>query len=263
MKPAFATPGDPAGRLRRSGWTRRALKVAGVALLGFLLWLALRPDRLPSFSHYENVDDKKSAFFGYLLPHVQAVNAAVLADRRRLLHIRDELAEDGGAGFFDERWLRRMAEDYGMESPEDLDAAFADRVLLRVDVIPPSLVLAQAANESAWGTSRFARRGNNLFGMRTYDGEGLVPKKRASGKTFRVASYDSVRDSIAAYVHNLNTHYRYRSLRLIRADQRRKGEAPSGHAMANGLLAYSTRGSEYVSIIQSMIHTNELARYDE
>jgi Bax protein len=227
-----------------------------------LLWRSCAEEHLPNFAKYPDVEAKKTAFFDYLLPNITAVNAEILQDRERLLHIRDELAEDGGAGFFDERWLRNLAEAYDLEPPEELDAAFANRLLRRVDIIPASLVLAQAANESAWGTSRFALHGNNLFGMRTYDGEGIVPRRRAAGKTFKVASYDSVRESIAAYVRNLNTHIRYRSLRRIRDGQRQRNESPSGHALANGLLAYSTRGSEYVSIIQSMIRTNDLSRYD-
>src|SRR5690606_31333266 len=100
-------------------------------------------------------------------------------------------------GWLDRRWLARIAADYDLERPETFDAVFVDRLLRRVDVIPPSLVLAQAANESAWGTSRFAQLGNNLFGMRSYEpGTGIVPKKRPRGETWEVAAYDSVRDSI-------------------------------------------------------------------
>ena len=252
-----------AGWLRRSIWARRAVVGAAAIGAGVLIWTVLPHDDLPDFSRYQDTTEKKEAFFGFLLPHIDAVNGAILKDRRRLLGIRDELAHDGGAGFLDERWLRNLAEDYGLEPPEELDAAFADRVLLRVDIIAPSLVLAQAANESAWGTSRFARHGNNLFGMRTYDGDGMVPRKRAAGKKFKVATYPSVRDSIAAYMENLNTHYRYRRMRLIRADLRRQDRTVSGHVLANGRLAYSARGAEYVSIIQSMIRTNGLAKYDE
>ena len=258
-----ATPGTFAGWLRRSVWARRVVVGAAAIGAGMWIWSALPYDDLPDFSRYSDTTEKKEAFLGFLLPHIRAVNEAIFQDLRRLLGIRDELARDGGAGFFDERWLRDLAEAYGLEPPEKLDAAFADRVLLRVDVIAPSLVLAQAADESAWGTSRFARHGNNLFGMRTYDGDGLVPRKRAAGKKFKVATYPSIRDSIAAYMQNLNTHYRYRRMRLIRADLRRQERAISGHALANGLLAYSTRGAEYISIIQSMIRTNELAKYDE
>lgn len=263
MEPSTATPGNPAGWLRRSVWVRRAVVGAAVLGAGAWGWSLFSGGSMPDFGDIEDTTEKKEAFFAYLLPYVREVNADILRDRRRLLGIRAELAEDGSAGFFDEGWLRRLAEDYGLDVPEELDAAFADKVLLRVDIIAPSLALAQAANESAWGTSRFARRGNNLFGMRAPGEEGMVPRRRAAGKTFKVATYPSVRESIAAYVANLNTHYRYRRLRLIRADLRRQDQVISGHALANGLLAYSTRGAEYVSIIQSMIRTNELGRYDE
>lgn len=236
---------------------------AALAGVGALVWTVWPNHDLPDFTVHEDTAEKKEAFFGYLLPYVREVNDAILDDRRKLARIRDELADDGSAGFLDEGWLRRLAGDYDLEVPEKLDAAFADQLLRRVDVIAPSLVLAQAANESAWGTSRFARHGNNLFGMRTYDGDGMVPKRRAAGKKFQVATYPSVRESIAAYVFNLNTHYRYRRLRQIRAELRREGKTISGRLLANGLLAYSTRGSEYVSIIQSMISTNNLAQYDK
>jgi len=164
---------------------------------------------------------------------------------------------------FDDRWLRDLAENYELDPPAHPDAAFADHLLRRVDVIAPSLVLAQAANESAWGTSRFARHGNNLFGMRTWDGEGLVPHHRAEGKTFKVATYDSVRDSLTDYVHNLNTNERYRHLRQIRVDLHQHGKPISGVALANGLNAYSKLGADYIDNIQSIIQSNGLERYDK
>jgi len=244
----------------RARWV--ALGIVAVAASGWL-WSSKGVHELPDFTKHDDTTDKKEAFFAFLLPHIRAVNADILAERKRLLSIRDQLIDDDSAGFFDDRWLVRLAEDYGLEPPEGLNATFANQLLRRVDVIPPSLVLAQAANESAWGTSRFARHGNNLFGMRTYDGDGIVPRKRAPGKKFQVAAYDTVRESIAAYVDNLNTHYRYRSLRQIRASLRRQGQPVTGLALSNGLLAYSTRGSEYVAIIQSMIHSNNLEQYDE
>jgi len=230
---------------------------------GAWIWSLLPHDELPDFSQYTDITEKKEAFFNFLLPHVRAANEAILRERRRLLGIRAELARDRHAGFWDERWVRQLADHYGLEPPEKLNAAFADRLLRRVDVIPTSLVLAQAANESAWGTSRFALHGNNLFGMRTYDGEGMVPRKRAPGHTFKVASYPSLRASIDAYMLNLNTHYRYRRLRLMRAEIRQQERTPSGHELASGLHAYSTRGAEYIAIIQSMIRTNNLTQYDD
>lgn len=262
MSLASAAFGVSARWLRRSPRARRSLIGAAVVVPALLIWHWLPRPGLPDFADYEVPAEKKAAFFNYLLPHVQAVNHDILEDRQRLLRIRDELAEDGSAGFFDERWLANLAEAYELDSPDKPGVSFVDELLRRVDIIAPSLVLAQAANESAWGTSRFARHGNNLFGMRTYEGEGMVPHRRAAGKRFMVATYDSVRDSIAAYVRNLNTNPRYRQLRAIRVDLRRQGQPISGYALANGLRSYSTRGADYIDIIQSIISSNDLRQYD-
>lgn len=262
MNAVTATPGSDPRRLRRTRWARWSLAGVAVAGLGFAAWRTLPDDQLPDFSVHEATEDKKAAFFAFLLPHARAVNAAILDDRARLRRIRDELAHGESAGFFDARWLRELAEDYDLEPPESPGVGFADKLLLRVDAIPVSLILAQAANESAWGTSRFARHGNNLFGMRTYGESGLVPHRRAAGKTFKVAAYASVRDSIDAYVRNLNTNPRYRYLRQLRADLRRQHEAVSGMTLSRGLGAYSKLGEDYISTLQSMIESNHLEQYD-
>ena len=258
-----ATAEDNVRGMRRAAWVRGAVVGAVIGGGVWMGWSWATRDELPDFSVFKNTKEKKAAFFNYLLPFIESVNGAILADRKRLLGIREELIDSDSAGFFDNRWLRAKAEEYGVEIPEVLSAPFADQVLRRVDIIAPSLVLAQTANESAWGTSRFARRGNNLFGMRTFDGSGLVPKQRGAGKRFTVAVYDSPRDSIQAYVDNLNTHARYRRLRQIRAGLRKRGQPVTGHALSNGLGAYSERGSEYISILQSMMRSNKLARFDQ
>jgi len=229
----------------------------------------------PDFVSYGDVAERKEAFFTYLLPLVEEANAEILKDRSRLLRIRERLvlaekrAEKKGQIAHvrgrEARWLRRLAEAYGIEvpsAPYGLGLSFVDEVLLRVDVIPASLALAQAANESAWGTSRFAQQGNNFFGLRSTDGSGIVPKRRARGAAFRVAAYTSPRESVRAYIQTLNTQLAYRRLWAIRAEDRRNGRKPSGLRLANGLNAYSERGEAYVRIIQSMIRTNGLARYD-
>ena len=263
MNESSATSGNFAHRLRRSGRAGRWVLGTTIIAIGLWVWSSFRGEQLPDFSGHESTKEKKAAFFGYLLPHITAVNDAILKDRKRLLQIRDELLDGDTAGFFDDRWLVKLANEYGLEAPEELDAAFAKRLLRRADIIAPSLILAQAANESAWGTSRFARHGNNLFGLRTYDGDGLVPKARATGKKFQVAMYDSVRESISAYVDNLNTHQRYRRLRTIRANLRLKGNTNTGYALANGLTSYSERGTEYIADLQSMISSNNLKKYDQ
>jgi len=250
--------------------------LAGVLIVGVLFrGCPSREPVLPDFASVGDVAERKEAFFGYFLPLVQEANVEILKDRARLLRMRERLVlaekrteKKGKTAHVrgrEARWLRRLAEDYGLEVPEGwvgLDLCFVDEVLLRVDVIPASLALAQAANESAWGTSRFAREGNNFFGLRSTDGSGLVPKRRAAGAAFRVAAYASPRESVQAYIQTLNTQLAYRRLWAIRAEDRRQGRKPSGLRLANGLQSYSERGETYIRIIQSMIRSNGLAQYD-
>jgi Bax protein len=126
-----------------------------------------------------------------------------------------------------------------------------------VDAVPDHLVLAQAANESAWGTSRFAREGNNLFGQWCFrQGCGLVPASRPDGATYEVARFESVSQSIGSYMHNLNTGRTYQELREIRALARENGHDPDANAMAAGLMSYSERGEDYISELRSMIRHN-------
>lgn len=248
----------------QSSQNRRRLRIVAAVLVGLMAWHWATHESLPDFTDHKNTQEKKDAFFGYLLPKVLAVNEEILEDRERLLKIQDQLSDSDSAGFFDDRFLKKIARYYAFKDiPEQVDAAFAKMVLKRVDVISPSLVLAQAANESGWGTSRFARKGNNLFGMHATDGSGMVPKRRGKGQTFTVAAYDTPQDSLDAYIHNLNTKGSYRQLRQIRATLRSRNQTISGYALANGLMNYSERGSAYISELQSMISSNNLSQYDK
>ena len=272
MAPHMTPHGDRA--FIRRPYARRKLAIPAVAsLLTILVWgkcsrtpsfLPFAPEPLPDFSHYTDIEAKKSAFFDFLAPQIETVNRTILEERTRLLGLRDALAAGDRPGWLDRRWIARTAEHYALEVPEDIDLAFLDLMLRRVDIIAPSLIMAQAANESAWGTSRFARQGNNLFGMRSYEpGTGIVPKRRASGATWEVAAYDSVRESIEAYIQTLNTVSSYQHLRSIRRDLRRKDQVISGLTLAGGLTSYSERGSAYIAIIRSIIRSNQLFDYDE
>ena len=137
-------------------------------------------------------------------------------------------------------------------------------LIRRVDVIPPSLALAQAAEESGWGTSRFARQGNAIFGQwTTADGPGLVPRERDEDKDHKVRIFGKLIDSVRAYMLNLNTHRAYRELRRARAALRRAGEPLNGHTLARFLHRYSERGADYVSAIRTMIEANGLDRLDD
>src|SRR5690606_11880502 len=138
------------------------------------------------------------------------------------------------------------------------------RVLLRrVDVLPSSLVLAQAANESAWGTSRFAVEGNNYFGQWCFtEGCGLVPDRRLSEASHEVKAFTSAGESVEAYFMNINTFGAYQGLRLMREELRRSGQIIDGLTLAEGLESYSERGEEYIEELQSMIQFNELLERD-
>jgi Bax protein len=129
----------------------------------------------------------------------------------------------------------------------------------RIGIVPESLVLVQAAKESGWGTSRFAREGNNLFGQRCYSpGCGLVPRNRASDAEFWVAEFDSVHESITSYVMNLKTHAQYRDFRIRRQQLREAAQPLTGLALADGLLGYSELGQSYVDEIRDLLRYNEL-----
>jgi Bax protein len=155
-------------------------------------------------------------------------------------------------------WMSRLAHDYGLK---EIDFA---ALKARVDIIPASLALAQAANESGWGTSRFVREGNALFGQWTWDSsQGIAPKDRQEGKgNYSVRSFPDLGGSVSAYMRNLNTHSAYKTLRKTRAAMRASGKAPSGHALAGGLLRYSQRGKAYVEEIRGMISYDDFQRFD-
>ena len=238
--------------------------VIGVGLLLWLSRLLFGPEHLPDFKQYTNTQEKKTAFFEYLAPRIADANAPILEQREKLLKIREQVAEDGNPGWLDTRWLKQTLAEYEFDVPEEVELSHVDDLLRRVDIIPPSLIMAQAANESAWGTSRFARQGNNFFGMRTHEiGTGIVPKKRAAGAKWEVAAYDSVSEGIGDYIYTLNTNPAYRQLRNIRRDLRRQNLPLNGQSLAGGLTRYSEKGYEYVSIIRSMIQSNDLRDYDQ
>lgn len=216
-------------------------------------------DPLPDFSAYQDTTEKKAAFFSFLYPRIVLANSRILLERSYLLRL-EQKAELSSS---EKRWLNAQADRLRIDAPTGSEDQF--RLLKkRLDVIPPSLVLAQAANESAWGTSRFARQGNNLFGQWCFSkGCGLVPKNRVEGASHEVARFVSPYRSVRAYVQNLNRHETYQSLRDIRMQDRRAGDPLSGLEMAEGLLGYSERGEDYVKEIRSLIHYNNLGFYDD
>jgi len=232
-------------------------------VLSVLVFFAAIIDRnpLPDFSQYNQVKEKKSAFFDYILPLVKHSNQLVIEDRKQLEMLAKKV---GDLSFFEQRALDGLAEDYFIDRENRNNLQVVEQLLLRVDPVPPSLALAQAAIESAWGTSRFAVQGNNLFGQWCYSkGCGLVPLRRNSGSHHEVAKFSTVSESVESYIRNINTHRAYIDLRAARASLRSAESSVSGYQLAENLLEYSELREKYVHEVQAVIRINNLARYDK
>lgn len=219
------------------------------------LRLATLPQGLKDIRDTER---RKKLFLSVALPLILEANTHVAVERRMLRYVSAMIRSGQTPPQNLRSWLERLARRYGTE-PDRLDV-----LLERVDVVPVSLALAQAAIESGWGTSRFARQGNAIFGQwTTAGGDGLVPSAREEGKTHKVRSFDRLSESVAAYLLNLNTHRAYAKFRALRKEARRRGERPDGWTLALGLDAYSEKGEEYVELLREMIRVNNLTAFDD
>ncbi|NVJ60994.1 MAG: glucosaminidase domain-containing protein [Gammaproteobacteria bacterium] len=219
-------------------------------------------EELPEFAEIKDVNEKKTTFFNLLHPMVNDANRKVLIQRSKALELFKlpvaELEEE------DREWLLEISEAFNLEV-DDIQAVYQSKEVLlkRLDVVPPSLALAQAANESGWGSSRFAREANNLYGQWCFtEGCGFIPKNRKDGLKHEVRKFDSVNESVFSYVRNINKHQAYQQLRTYRATLRQSKGQFSGSELAQGLSNYSERGEEYIKEIRSMIRTNKLSRFD-
>ncbi len=227
-------------------------------ICGSLVW-ALRIEPMPDFGAMD-IPTKKREFFAYMRPPIEAANAAILADRARLTELRMQLKKGQSLGWLDRRFLFMLAAAYDLSAESPAGASgLADQLMRRVDIIPAALMLVQAAKESGWGTSKFAVQGNNFFGQQCFrSGCGFVPSGRDPGRRHEVARFDSVADSVDAYLHNVNTHPSYKGLRDRRAQLRRAQQALTGSALADGLTAYSEGRGTYIEEVKAMIRQNQL-----
>lgn len=213
---------------------------------------------MPSgLSELREVKIRKQLFFQTLLPLVLQSNAEISQDRHRLTGLVELARQGGDIAAADRLWLIVLAERYKVKRND------YQELLRRVDVIAPSLALAQAAEESGWGTSRFAREGNAIFGEWTnVKNAGIVPANRDAGKTHQIRAFDNLLDSVRAYMRNLNTHRAYRGLRLVRFEMRQQNIAVTGVKLVEQLESYSERGDDYVITLRAIISTNKLRLLD-
>lgn len=270
MKGVLAVLGQRARPLRRFLGPGAAVAV-GLAVL--LWWSGEHPEspnatgtagagaqeQIPDFAALPTVSARKAAFFAFLLPRIEEEN-------RRLLTLREDLETLGQTPTpwpeARRAWFEGLEAEYGLTG-EGAEAERLLRLLRRVDAVPPSLALAQAATESAWGTSRFAQEGRNFFGQWCYEkGCGLVPLLRPEGSEHEVRVFARSADSVTSYIHNLNSHPAHRSFRVLRAAARREARPLSGVVLAPGLLRYSERRAAYVADLLAIMRFNRLGRFD-
>lgn len=212
---------------------------------------------MPVDLHTLPVQRRKTLFFRILAPMVAAENRKLLEQRKFVLDAFARFPSLPESGPVTSR-LHAIARRFNVGG--NLDLAKNRRALLRrVDAVPAALVLAQAANESGWGTSRFAREANNLFGMWTWDeSAGLAPLRRAENATHFVRVFDDLHSAVQNYLHTINAGPAYRELRDLRETSRLRNQEPDALVLAAGLRRYSTRGDAYVDEIRSMIEYNNL-----
>ena len=201
--------------------------------------------------------ERKALFITALLPVILEVNQRVMAEREQLLYLRDKVAAAPLRVTPIERiWLENLADRY--ESSVDR----LDELVRRVDIVPPSMAIAQGGVESGWGTSFAARNGNALYGQIQTGGRHSVsvPWKPGAGMP---QPFTDVGEATDAYITNLNTHPAYASFRAERAAMRERGEHPEGYRLIGTLLRYSERGQAYVQFVRQIMRENELGDFDK
>jgi len=218
------------------------------------------PQRWQKVTQTIPVSDKKNIFFRLTGSGILQANEKIMNERERLLDAinRNDINEN--------EWLAALAVKYKVIKNESdtLDNSALTELKHRVDIVPPSLALAQAAEESGWGTSRFAIKGNSLFGQWDFSGKGIKPEQqRAELGNYGIAAFDSPQDSIEAYMLNLNTHSAYQRMRKKRAVSRQQNKQPTGWELAKTLDKYSERGIEYVKSLHSIMSYNKLNDADQ
>jgi len=196
---------------------------------------------------------KRELFIKILLPLILDENEKITTDRKKLFKILSKNFNTVG----ERVWLKRRFKEYKID---DQDLA---KLKMRMDIVPVSIALAQAANESGWGTSRFALEGNALFGQWTWSKKGISPKNQDPDATHKVLQFQILKASVRAYKNNLNTHNAYQEFREARAKLRQEGDTINGLQLTKYLKNYAAIGEKYVAILEDIIENNSLTDFDK
>ena len=201
----------------------------------------------------ENTKKRKEFFIQIVLPLIIQENNNIKRDRKTLFNIINKSNNTNS----EKQWLDKKYKQYGVKS-KDLST-----LKIRMDEIPVSLAIAQAAKETGWGTSRFAQEGNALFGQWTWSGEGLKPKDSKKGEDHKVMKFNILQASVRAYQRNLNTHSTYKAFRKARAEFRDTNKSLDSMELSKYLNKYAETGNHYVEVLQQIIEQNKLQEFDD
>ena len=201
----------------------------------------------------ENTSQRKNLFIQIVLPLILDENNQIKLDRKKLFIVLNKNNNSDA----EQKWLNMKFKQYGVKN-KDLST-----LKIRMDEIPVSLAIAQAAKETGWGTSRFALEGNALFGQWTFSGDGIKPKFSDNDKTHKVMKFQILKASVRAYQRNLNTHSSYKKFRKLRAQSRDNDEKLDSLILADCLDQYAATGVEYTKTLKKIILQNSLKDFDE
>ena len=195
---------------------------------------------------------KKNTFIKIVMPLIIDENNKILENRKKLFKILAKPNNSRG----EKVWLKRRFEDYGIKN-EDIT-----ELKIRMDIVPVSIAIAQAAKESGWGTSRFALEGNAMFGQWTWGKKGIAPLDRDKNQAHKILKFPILRSSVQAYKNNLNTHKGYSEFRKKRAELRKQNKKISGLELVQYLHNYAATGTEYTKVLKKIIDQNQLTDFD-
>jgi len=212
--------------------------------------LSLLPEEMKMI---ESIKKRKNLFIQIILPLILEENDLIKLDRKKLFNILNRSNNTRA----EKKWFNKKFKQYGVVN-KDLST-----LKIRMDIIPVSLAIAQAAKETGWGTSRFALEGNALFGQWTWTGEGIKPAGADSNSTHKVMKFKILKASIRAYQRNLNTHSGYREFRIARAELRDNNHKLDSLILAKYLGKYAETGNEYIKTVKKIIEQNNLTDFDD
>jgi len=201
----------------------------------------------------ENIKKRKDLFIQIILPLVIKENNSIKLDRKKLFSILNKSKNSK----IEKKWLNSKFKQYGVAN-KDLSI-----LKIRMDEVPTSMAIAQAAKETGWGTSRFAQEGNALFGQWTWSGEGIKPSGADNDSTHKVMKFKVLQASVRAYQRNLNTHSSYKNFRIARAELRDDGKKLDSMILSGYLDKYAETGKEYVRVLRKIIKQNNLTDFDD